>query len=67
MQPQPEALRALITLGAKLELRDPHGRTPLFVAAEVNLEPRAVIGALLAAGVDRGAVDRFGKTPGQVC
>ncbi len=67
MQPQPEALRALIALGAKLELRDRHGRTPLYVAAEVNPEPRAVIEALLVGGADRGAVDRFGKTPGQAC
>lgn len=58
-----EAARTLISLGANLEARDKFGRTPLFVAAEVNPHPKAVLELLLKSGASSTAVDKFGKTP----
>jgi len=57
-----EAARTLISLGANLEARDQYGRTPLFVAAEVNPKPKAVLELLLKAGASSTAVDKYGKT-----
>ena len=63
MKGQVASIRTLVSLGANLEARDSMGRTALFVTVEVNRQPRPALDALLEAGADAGAKDKFGKTP----
>lgn len=57
-----DAMRAIIAGGAKLDVRDSKGMTPLLLAAS-RCEHTAAVVLLLQAGADANAKDSFGSTP----
>lgn len=59
----PAEARRLIAAGAKLELKDENGRTPLHWASRNAKSPALMVAELVAAGADIEARDKKGATP----
>jgi ankyrin repeat protein len=55
------AVRLLISAGAKVNVADSTGRTPLMAASQLGWDPSVQL--LLEKGADVNAVDRAGRTP----
>jgi ankyrin repeat protein len=59
---QADVARLLLAKGAKVDLVDPLGMTPLHYAATAPHGDTSIVEALLAAGADRNAKDKEGRT-----
>lgn len=59
---QLETVKLLLAKGAKVNLADALGLTPLHYAASVPYDEPAIVEALLAAGANRQATDKQGRT-----
>jgi ankyrin repeat protein len=57
------AAKTLIAAGAKIDIVDLHGNTPLWRAVFNSRGRGDVIKQLLAAGADRNHINKSGKTP----
>jgi len=56
-------VKALIEAGAKLDVTDARGRTPLHIAAGNGAPDAKMVEFLLTKGLDPAAVTRNGETP----